>query len=225
MAVRRSYGKRYPRKDLMPRFTESIFDKIWREATATNINLAEKNKKAIQWLADTVTQRPGRISDQALHGDYKNYTQSIGQNDAGMMYLFHYFPKYHATLPYYDLFPLVIPIEFYKGASAGFLGLNLHYLEPMKRLKLLNGLLQAFETTNGNRMFLTYNLLKGISQTNLYKPCVKRYLTKQLRSNFIPIERKNWEIALFLPVARFRKQSQQFVWSQSNQVSGLSHRI
>lgn len=209
----------------MPNFTESIFDRIWREAAATNINLAEKNKQAIKWLADTVSNRPGRISDQQLHGNYKNYSQTISQYDAGRMYLFHYFPKYHATLPYYDLFPLVIPIEFYKGASAGFLGLNLHYLEPIKRLKLLNGLLEAFENTSGNRMFLTYNLLKGISQTNLYKPCIKRYLTKQLRSNFIPIERKNWEIALFLPVARFRKQNQQYVWSKSNSVTGLSHRI
>jgi len=204
---------------------ESIFDKIWREATATNVNLEEKNKQAIKWLADTVSNRPGRISDQQLHGDYKNYKQGINQYDAGNLYLFHYFPKYHATLPYYDLFPLVIPLEFYKGASAGFLGLNLHYLEPMKRYKLLEALLRSFETTNGNRMFLTYNLLKGVSQTNLYKPCIKRYLTKQLRSNFIPIERKNWELALFLPVARFRKQSQQYVWSKSNQVSGLHHRI
>lgn len=207
------------------RFTESIFEKIWREASATNVNLAEKNKQAIQWLADTVSNRPGRISDQQLHGNYKNYAQSIGQNDAGRMYLFHYYPKYHQTLPYYDTFPLIIPIEFYTGASAGFLGLNLHYLEPMKRLKLLDGLLDNFQTTNGNRMFLTYKLLKGVSQTALYKPCVKRYLTKQLRSNFIPIERKNWEIALFLPVARFKKQSQQYVWSQSNQVVGLHHRI
>jgi len=207
------------------RFTESVFDKIWREASATNVNLAEKNKQAIQWLADTVSNRPGRISDQQLHGNYKNYAQSVNQNDAGRLYLFHYYPKYHQTLPYYDTFPLVIPIEFYTGSSAGFLGLNLHYLEPIKRLKLLDGLLESFQTTSGNRMFLTYKLLKGVSQTGLYKPCVKRYLTKQLRSNFIPIERKNWEIALFLPVARFKKQSQQFVWSQSNQVAGLHHRI
>lgn len=207
------------------KFTESIFQKIWREASATNVNLEAKNKEAIKWLADTVTNRPGRISDQQLHGNYKNYQQNINQYSAGNMYLFHYYPKYHATLPYYDLFPLVIPIEFYTGTSAGFLGLNLHYLDPMRRYKLLEGLLENFQTTSGNRMFLTYNLLRNISQTNLYKPCIKRYLTKQLRSNFIPIERKNWEIALFLPVARFKKQSQQFVWSQSNQVTSLRHRI
>jgi len=205
---------------------ESIFDKIWREATATNVNLEAKNKQAIKWLADTVSNRPGRISDQQLHGDYKNYKQGINQYDAGNLYLFHYFPKYHATLPYYDLFPLVIPLEFYKGASAGnakFLGLNLHYLEPYKRIKLLDMLLQSFETTSGNRMFLTYNMLKHAASSNLYKPCVKMYLKSQLRSNFIRIERKNWEIAVFLPVARFRKQSQQFVWSQSDQIAGLHH--
>lgn len=204
---------------------DNIFDKIWREASATNINLENRNKKAVQWLADTVSNRPGRITDQSLHKDYKNYKTGITQYDAGNMYLFHYFPKYHATLPYYDLFPLIIPLEFYSGSSAGFLGLNLHYLDPMRRLKLLDGLMQAFSTVKGDRMFLTYNLLKGVSQTNLYKPCIKRYLTKQLRSNFIQIEKKDWEIALFLPVARFRKKDQQYIWSQSNQIAGLRHRI
>jgi hypothetical protein len=44
----------------------------------------------------------------------------------GRMYFYYYDPKTKDTLPYYDKFPLVIPIERY---SDGFLGLNLHFYQ------------------------------------------------------------------------------------------------
>ena len=45
----------------------------------------------------------------------------------GNMYMFRYEPKLKESLPYYDRFPIVFPIEPY---SDGFLGLNFHYLYP-----------------------------------------------------------------------------------------------
>ena len=55
----------------------------------------------------------------------------------GKMYFFAYDPKMKKTLPMYDRFPLVFPIEPYND---GFLGLNLHYLNPGERQWLLNKL-------------------------------------------------------------------------------------
>ena len=46
-----------------------------------------------------------------------------------------YNPKHKATLPYYDLFPLVLPIQ---KLSDGFIGINFHYLYPKDRAILLD---------------------------------------------------------------------------------------
>ena len=60
-----------------------------------------------------------------------------GNSTIGKMYFYFYDPKTKDKLPYYDRFPLVIPIEEYKD---GFLGLNLHYIHPKQRLILLDKL-------------------------------------------------------------------------------------
>ena len=52
----------------------------------------------------------------------------------GRFYFFFYTPKGHETLPYWDHFPMVIPLQRYDD---GFLGLNLHYIYPKDRLILL----------------------------------------------------------------------------------------
>jgi hypothetical protein len=49
----------------------------------------------------------------------------------GIMNLFGYDPKHKDRLPYYDVFPLIFPLEPAKG---GFIGLNFHYLQPGARV-------------------------------------------------------------------------------------------
>ena len=60
-----------------------------------------------------------------------------GKSMIGKMYFYFYDPKTKDTMPYYDRFPLVIPIERYND---GFLGLNLHYIHPKQRMILLDKL-------------------------------------------------------------------------------------
>ena len=55
----------------------------------------------------------------------------------GKMYFYFYDPKTKDTMPYYDLIPLVIPIERYND---GFLGLSLHYIHPKHRMILFDKL-------------------------------------------------------------------------------------
>ena len=52
--------------------------------------------------------------------------------------MFIYDPKLKDKLPYYDTFPLVLPVEQYKD---GFLGINLHYLSIPMRMRLLDRLM------------------------------------------------------------------------------------
>ena len=48
-----------------------------------------------------------------------------GSPSFGKLNMFVYGPKNRLTLPYYDTFPLVMPIG---GIGGGFLGINFHYL-------------------------------------------------------------------------------------------------
>ena len=66
-----------------------------------------------------------------------NRSFNINIQNIGQMFMFFYDPKNKQTLPYYDRFPLVFPIELY---SDGFLGINLHYLPQKYRANLMDAL-------------------------------------------------------------------------------------
>lgn len=122
----------------------------------------------------------------------------------GKMYLFKYDPKMKKTLPIYDIYPLVFPIEPY---SDGFLGLNIHYLSGGERLSLLNKL-KEFASNNRNdkttKLRLTYDLLAGTKRiASEMRPCIKRYLFNHVRSHFIEITANEWDKVIGLPLELF----------------------
>ena len=131
------------------------------------------------------------------------------------MFMYFYDPKHKKTLPFYDRFPLCIPVEPAKG---GFYGLNLHYLPHSLRAQFLDAL---YDTTNNDkfdastRFKLTYNLLKGISGKPYYKACYKHYLSDHVKSSFAVVDSADWEIAIFLPTESFRKSDVSSVWKDS----------
>lgn len=133
----------------------------------------------------------------------------------GKMFFFFYDPKTKEKLPYYDTFPLVIPIEIYND---GFLGLNLHYLEPGLRVMLLDKLMDYSNNkalTEHTRLSLSYELIASASRLEMAKPCIKRYLFSHVQSKFINIEPIEWDIAVFLPSENFVGASKTKVWSES----------
>ena len=136
----------------------------------------------------------------------------------GSMQMFFYDPKHKDTLPYYDAFPLVIVIG---PAKDGFLGLNLHYLPPVLRAKFLDALMDV--TTNekyneSTRFDITYEMLKSATKFKYFKPCVKHYLNKHVRSRFARIPAPEWEIATFLPTADWQKASGSTVYKDSRRM-------
>jgi len=133
----------------------------------------------------------------------------------GSMYMFFYDPKLKKTLPYYDSFPLVIVID---KAEGGFLGLNLHYLPPTLRAKLLDGLLDTATNklyTDDTRFQISYSMLKRATRLKYFKPCIKHYLTDHVRSRFARVPAPEWEIATFLPTADWQKASASQVYKFS----------
>lgn len=136
----------------------------------------------------------------------------------GKMYFFMYDAKHKKTLPYYDTFPLIFPVERTQG---GFYGLNMHYLPLKMRAQLMDAL---YDVTNNNRydestkLRLSYGILKGAEKFELFKPTFKRYLNSQVRSRFIQIEPSEWDIALFLQTEQFVGASKTKVWADSRKI-------
>ena len=187
-----------------------LFDRLEQEAFRAGIQA--RTKTSMNWFRAQVAgikiSRAGLIS--------QGPTRS--RRTVGSMYHFQYDPKLKTTLPYYDRFPLCIPV---KGAKGGFHGLNLHYLHPVVRARFLDALMDYANNDKYNRstkMMLSYQLLKGTSNLKEFKPCFKHYLNEHIRSQFLLIEPADWEIAIFLPTESFRKETRSTVWKKSRKI-------
>ena len=115
----------------------------------------------------------------------------------GVMNLFGYDPKYKATLPYYDKFPLIFPIEPAKG---GFIGINFHYLPFGARVAFLKQLSKYASDNNFDRK--TRYMIDWVNNP-YFRKTTKRYLNSQVRTSFLNVPADEMAIAIFLPVARF----------------------
>lgn len=178
-----------------------------------------KAKESIDWFRTTVRKNYQHIDSSRIYREQKdNMVNSWTNTGPGKMYFVTYDPKHKKTLPYYDKFPLIIPIERYPD---GILGLNLHYLPPVLRARLLDALYDTLNNGNfdeATKMKLSYKIVSSASKFRLFKPCVKRYLGKHFRSRFIRIPPENWTPAVFLPVEQFEKASTKKVWADSRRI-------
>ena len=119
----------------------------------------------------------------------------------GVMNLFGYDPKNKLTLPLYDRFPLIMPLDAAKG---GFYGLNFHYLQPGARVAFLRQL-QRYASDNNYDKKTRFNLSGGIPKNSYLKKTIKHYLFDHVRTSFLNITADEMAIGIFLPVARFQK--------------------
>lgn len=133
----------------------------------------------------------------------------------GRMYFYFYDPKTKDTMPYYDRFPLVIPIQRYND---GFLGLNLHYIHPKYRMILLDKLSDTISNDTydeDTKLKINYRYLASASKIFEATPCIKRYLFTQIESRFLEIAADEWDIAAMLPVESFVGASTSKVYADS----------
>ena len=133
----------------------------------------------------------------------------------GRLNMFIYDPKLKKKLPYYDTFPLVLPLENYND---GFLGINFHYLPIPLRVRLLDRVVDFSNNTKfdeSTRLNVSYQNLKSI---RLIRPTIKRYLAGKVKSRFRRIDADEFIVATLLPVARFKKGSQSEVYRDSRKM-------
>ena len=186
-----------------------LLDRISKDLNSTGYT--RRSGEARVWLQSKARQL-GAVSRTALINDP---VRSTAGAYIGKMFFFFYNPKLKEQLPYYDRFPLVLPIELYND---GFLGINFHYLPINLRIHLLDKL---YDLTNNDKFDATtriqasYSLLAGASRYKEFVPCIKRYLAPHITSNLVEIEAESWETAIFLPVEIFTKAGTSTVWADS----------
>ena len=174
------------------------------------LDAAGGRPKSTQWYKDKIKEfgKPGALD---LIRDGKRDNKPF----VGKLNMFFYDPKFKKTLPYYDTFPLVLPLEAY---SDGFLGINFHYLPLPLRIKLLDRLVDYSNNTNfdeSTKLTVDYSKLKKIK---ILKPTLKRYLAGQVKSQFRRIDADEFTVATLLPVQRFKKASASEVYADSRKM-------
>ncbi len=153
-------------------------------------------RKSADWYRTNI-QNLGSINRRKLMASGR----LNGIPSAGRLNMFFYDPKYKRQLPYYDVFPLVLPLETIPG---GFMGLNFHYIPPLQRFKLLQ-FLHRFATggmKSNTRINATWDGVKGFG---VVKKTIKKYLYNHVRSSFLRIDFDESAMAVYLPVQQFRK--------------------
>ena len=165
-------------------------------------------RKSGAWYRQAVAS----IADKARAGVLMRKGQLLGRPSGGRLNLFFYDPKFKKTLPYYDTFPLVLPLDTIKG---GFVGMNFHYLQPAMRFTLLSRLdrfLVGDKLGRTSKYQISYNSVKNIP---MVKPTLHKYLYSHIRSQFLRIDATEAALAVYLPVQQFKKQPATTVWSRA----------
>jgi hypothetical protein len=194
------------------RLIDRIQDSLAKEGLSARTNAARTWLRAkVKDVSMPISSRYGFVNSS----NKSKPVQSFDRNFIGKMYFYFYDPKTKDSLPYYDRFPLVIPIEIYKD---GFLGLNLHYIHPKQRLILLDNLSTILTNSNYDektRFRISYDYISRASKAYQAMPCIKRYLFNHVRSKFLEISADEWDIAVMLPFETFVNASNSKVWTDS----------
>ena len=194
----------------------TILTKLAEEKTAAGVQTM--SRQSFAWMKQKVMQlRNPTALIPPLTKEKSRFTPPSNRQKflMGGLYFFVYEPKGKRDLPYYDRFPLVMPLQ---READGFLGLNIHYLPINYRILFMQKLMgRAIYDENDEikRIRITYDILAATRRLREFRPCVKQYLYSQMRSRILAVQPDEWDIATYLPVHQFKKESAKAVWQDS----------
>jgi hypothetical protein len=197
---------------------ETIYQTILKQSHTETFKREEESRRWFRQKATEVSKNKTVPTKIILEKEHVPAIKNIKQ--VGSLFLYNYAPKHKKTLDYYDTFPIVFP---FKMVTQGFYGLNLHYLPTPYRAifmdnmySLLNSKDMEQNTTRLAKM--TYSVLESRRNLRFFQPCIHMYLHKNIRSKIAFIPPKEWELALFLPLQRFQKKSENVIWKESKAI-------
>ena len=174
------------------------------------LDAARGRPRSTDWFKDKIAEfgKPGALD--LIRDGKRSRTPFYGR-----LNMFFYDPKLKAKLPYYDRFPLVLPLERY---SDGFLGINFHYLPIPLRIRLLDRLVDFSSNTKFDESTKLNVNYTGVKDIRLVKPTLHRYLSGRVKTDFRRIDADEFTVATLLPVQRFSKASAAEVYRDSRKM-------
>ena len=165
----------------------------WYRAAVKNEAAAYK-KNFNKYILNERSDRVGAVEEQDAN-QLRRYPVQ------GHLYMFEYKAK-KRHLPYYDRFPLVYVL---KATRSEFIGLNLHYLSPKKRI------------------ICTKKLMQG--RIDIPKRCFHKYLQPHVDGLMLDLASSEWDTAILLPTEDFVKDingrafpiNKEDVWEETNE--------
>ena len=194
-------------KDIIKKYRKEIED---AEIRPRSIESSEWFEKKIEELTSPIDRRALRSEVLAKQG--------LMQPHIGRMYLFFYRPEGMFTLPYYDMFPVIIMMKIDRDY---FQGLNLHYLPLDLRQEFF---LEVLERTNKKvydkqtYLRIDYDFLNSFRRFRAFKPCFKSYRYKNVLGRITNIPSDDWEVVMNLPTSMFRKAPEELVHAHSRRI-------
>jgi hypothetical protein len=184
---------------------KTIFEKIKQETKGESKSLLWYRSE-LKSLAVSIQKEPSRMNEQEKFdsiGTLVNQDKNINRRVIfpGHLCFFEYKAETENLL-YYDKYPLVYILKTEGGA---FYGANLHYLEPKKRLIVINKLSEG--------------------HIDIPKVIIHKYLYKRCKSLFLDLAKQEWVTASALPVEDFVlmkgdgkiEYPKEYVWEEINQ--------
>ena len=201
----------------MAEVQESFLSKV-SDAIKTG-TVGQEVRRSAQWFQDKINGLKGGLRNQFSSTNaakfYREAETKVNPNllkrraELGDLFCYYYNPKYRATLPYYDMFPMIMLISAEKDT---FLGINFHYLRPKWRAVLLDRV--SAKLGSGLPRWSKLRQIRQIA------PTIKRYRFDHIMRRVVPIEENEQEIAIFLPTERFKKSAKAKVWADSERKFG-----
>lgn len=210
---------------------KNIFDEIEKLLNDPDLKRGGKSFKirnevsiySHEWFLSNVKKLSRLATKNALTKNTNLVTSSI---QPGMLIQYAYDPleKSKLEMAAYDTFPLTL---IFGQTDTGFIGLNLHYLNPRMRFFLFAKLIDIGKVSGSDtnkKLLLSWQLLKESTKVPEIAPCVHQYRFDRVKSSFVNIPIDQWKIAVCLPNASFKKMNEQSVWAESFRQASLNRR-
>lgn len=185
-----------------------ILQSIEKAFYEKNPNARKRNtERSMKWFSRYVPKAHNKVRLARIARDRSLFKKGIS---IGSLYTFEYDAKTKDELPVWDANPLVFFFDEYtaKDGSKMLLGINMHYLKPELRLVAFKALLKLRNQKRyrkNTRLQISWGVLKTLGSSKLFEHSVKQYRVDHLRSQFVKIPPKSWELIMWLPLARWQK--------------------
>ena len=176
----------------------------------------EKNAVQVYETMFSTSQMNQAFKKILIDNSREEYGQFIRYT--GRLYTFRYLPD-SDRLDYWDKYPLVLRMLDEADSKQSFLGMNLHYLDPMRRRFMMMSLIERYLTgdiSNPNSRIGYLNMQKLITPPNRYgRVCIRRYKYDNIRGKPLLIPPEHWMKMIFLPTHHFIGAKPNQVWKDS----------